>query len=62
VAIAFAKGRAAGAEGVPAMNRAVRKARVTRHIAVPPALDGIPNVYYAGMYDIVKKTAYTMRC
>jgi hypothetical protein len=43
----------------------VRRARVTRRIAVPltpPALDGITNFYYAGMYDLVNKSAYKMRC
>jgi len=30
--------------------------------ADPPALDGMPNFYYAGMYDIVNKSAYKIRC
>jgi hypothetical protein len=28
--------------------------------ADPPALDGIPYFHYAGMYDIVKESAYEM--
>ena len=60
----FAKGKTAGAEGVPAMKRSREEGPshpAHSRPADPPALDGIPNFYYAGMYDIVNKSAYKVR-